>query len=55
MGKTAYRWQHLYAVPTAYEKIKNKATKKKVKAVMNTGIDEYLVNNVIDLIGERFI
>ena len=41
-------------LPTAYKKIKNKITNKKVKAVMNTGIDDYLVNKEIDLIVERF-
>ena len=39
---------------TAYKKIKNKITNRKVKAVMNTGIDDYLVNKGIDLIDERF-
>ena len=40
-------------LPTAYEKNKNKITKK-VRVVMNTGIDDYLVNRGVDLIGERF-
>ena len=39
---------------TAYTKIKNKITNKKVKAVMNTGVDDYLVNRGVKLIGERF-
>ena len=41
-------------IPTAYKKIKNKITNKKVKAVMNTGVDDYLVNRGVELIGERF-
>ena len=36
-----------------YKKIKNKITNKKVKAVMDTGADDYLVNKRIELIGER--
>ena len=40
--------------PTAYKKIKNKITNKKVKAVMNTGIADYLVNKGIELIGQTF-
>ena len=38
----------------AYEKIKNKKTNKKVKAVLSTGIDDYLVNKGVNLIGARF-
>ena len=30
--------------PTASKKIKNKISNKKVKAVMDTGVDDYLVN-----------
>ena len=41
-------------IPTAYNKIKNKIKNKKVKAVLDTGIDDYVVNKRIDLIGERF-
>ena len=40
-------------LPTAYRKIKNKINKK-VKAVINTGVDDYLVNKEIDLIAEKF-
>ena len=42
------------ALPTAYEKIKNKITNKKVKAILNTGIDEYVVNKGVNYLGERF-
>ena len=42
------------ALPTAYEKIKNKITNKKVKAILNTGIDEYVVNKGANYLGERF-
>ena len=41
-------------IPTAYKKIKNKITNKKVKTVMNTGVDVYLGNKGVELIGERF-
>ena len=41
-------------IPTAYKRIKNKITNKKVKAVMDTGVDNYLVNRGVELIGERF-
>ena len=41
-------------IPMAYKKIKNKITNKKAKAVMNTGLDDYLVNRGVELIGERF-
>ena len=41
-------------IPTAYKKIKNKIKNKKVKAVLDTGIDDYVVNKGIELIGERF-
>ena len=53
LGKTTINDAIDY-LPTAYEKIKNKITNKKAKAVMNTGIDNYLVNRGVDLIGERF-
>ena len=39
---------------TTYKKIKNKITSKKVKAVMVTGVDNYLVNRRIELIGRKF-
>ena len=41
-------------IPMAYKKIKNKIVNKKAKAVMNTGVDDYLVNGGVELIGERF-
>ena len=41
-------------IPMAYKKIKNKIVNKKAKAVMNTGVDNYLVNGGVELIGERF-
>ena len=41
-------------ISTAYKKIKNKKTKKKVKAVTNTAVNDYLVNRGVELIGERF-
>ena len=53
LGKTIIRDAIDY-LPTAYKKIKKKITNKKVKAVLNTSIDDYLVNKGIDLIGERF-
>ena len=39
---------------TAYKKITNKITNKKGKAVMNTSVDDYLVNRRVELIGECF-
>ena len=41
-------------IPTAYKENKNKITNKKVRAVMNISVDDYLVNRGIELIGERF-
>ena len=41
-------------IPTAYKRIKNRITKKKVKAVMNTAVNNYLVNRGVELTGERF-
>ena len=41
-------------IPTAYKKLKNKIKNKKVKAVLDTSIDGYVVNKGIELIGERF-
>ena len=38
-------------IPTAYKKIKNRITNKKVKAVMDTGVDGHLVNRGVELIG----
>ena len=38
-------------IPTAYKNIKNKINKK-VKAVLDMGIDDYVVNTGVDLIGE---
>ena len=42
------------SIPTPYKRIKNKMTNKKVKAVMATGVDDFLVNSWVVLIGERF-
>ena len=41
-------------IPTAYKKMKNKIKNKNVKAVVDIGIDDYVVNKGIELIGERF-
>ena len=41
-------------IPTAYKKTKSKITNKKVEAVMDTGVDDYLVNREVKLNGERF-
>ena len=41
-------------IPTTYKKLKNKITNKKVKAVMHTGVDNYLVKRGVEMIGERF-
>ena len=41
-------------IPTTYKKIKNKVKDKNVKAVLDTGIDDYIVNKRIELIGGRF-
>ena len=41
-------------IPTACKKIKNKITNKNVKAVINRGVDDYVVNIRVELIGERF-
>ena len=41
-------------IPAAYKKNKSKITIKNVKAVMNTGVDNYLVNRGVALIGEGF-
>ena len=40
-------------IPTAYKKV-NQNNQQKVKAVMNTGVDDCLVNREVELIGERF-
>ena len=37
---------------TTYKKLK--ITNKKVKAVINTGVDNYLVNRGVELIGDCF-
>ena len=42
-------------IPTAYKKIKNKIKTKKVKGVLDTGVDYYVINKGIELIGERFV
>ena len=42
-------------IPTAHKKIKNKIKTKKVKAALDTGVDYYVVNKSIELIGERFV
>ena len=42
------------AFPTAYKKIKSKTTNKKAKTILNTGIDDYVVNKGVDYLGERF-
>ena len=41
-------------IPTAYKNVKTKIKNKKVKAVLDTGIDDYVVKKGIELIGERF-
>ena len=41
-------------IPMTYKKLNNKITNKKVQAVMDTGVDDYLVNRGAALIGERF-
>ena len=41
-------------IPRACTKIENQITTKKLKGVMNTGADDYLVNKGVELIGERF-
>ena len=43
-----------YYIPTAYKKMKNKIKNKNVKAVLDTGIDDYVPNKGIELIGESF-
>ena len=42
------------ALPTAYQEIKSKITNKKAKAILNTGIDDYVVNKGVCYLGERF-
>ena len=42
------------ALPTAYKKIKSKIANKKVKVILNTGIDDYVVNKGVNYSGERF-
>ena len=41
-------------IQTTYKKIKKKISNKNVKAVMDTDLDDYLVNRGVELIGERF-
>ena len=41
-------------IPTAFKEIKNKIKNKNVKAVLDTGIDDCVVNKRIELIGEIF-
>ena len=41
-------------LPTAYKKIKSKITNKKAKAILNTGIDDYLVNKDVNYLSESF-
>ena len=41
-------------IPAAYKKNKSKITNKNVKALMNTGVGNYLVNRGVALIGEGF-
>ena len=38
-------------IPTTYKKIKNKIKNKKVTVVLDTAIDDYVVDKGIDLIG----
>ena len=39
-------------IPTAYKNINDKIRNKQVKAVFDTGINDYVVNKGIDLVGE---
>ena len=41
-------------IPAAYKKTNNKTTNEKVKVVINTGVDEYLVNRGVELTDEGF-
>ena len=41
-------------VPTTYKKLKSKIKNKKARAVLDTGVGDYIVNRGIDLIGEPF-
>ena len=41
-------------IPTAHKNVKTKIKNKKVKAVLDTGIDDYVVKKGIELTGERF-
>ena len=40
-------------IPATYKKIKNKTTNKKVKLMMDTGVDNYVVNRGVELIGDQ--
>ena len=42
------------ALQTAYKKIKSKIANKKAKVILNTGIDDYVVNKGVNYSGERF-
>ena len=53
LGKTVIKDAINY-MPTAYKKLKNKITSKKVKTILDTGIGDYVVNRGVDLIGEPF-
>ena len=39
---------------TAYKKLENKTTNKKAKAVLNTGMDKYILKRGVKLVGEPF-
>ena len=41
-------------LPTAYKKIKSKITNKKAKAILNTDIDDYVVNKDVNYLSESF-
>lgn len=41
------------ALPTAYKEIKGKITNKKTKAILNPGIDDYVVNKGVYYLGGR--
>ena len=41
-------------LPTTHKKIKSKITNKKAKAILNTGIDDYVVNKDVNYLSERF-
>ena len=41
-------------IPMTYKKIRNKITNKKVEDVIDTGVNDYLVNKEVELTGECF-